>query len=524
MVEMSKKVSIIIPVYNGSNYLKDAIDSALNQTYSNLEVIVVNDGSCDGGKTRDVALSYGDKIKYFEKENGGVSTALNFGIEKMTGEYFSWLSHDDMYYPNKIEKEVLELEKYDDKTILYSDFDLIDKNGKKMSTVHLDHDMLVKKPDYAIFRGAIGGITLLIPKKAFDEFGDFDTSLRCVQDYDMWARFLEKYTFVHLTDVLSMTRIHGMQDSNTSPRVLEEGNTLWKRLVFDYPKKKMVEYEGSEYLFLREMADYLCNLSPYKEAGEEIVKASLEFMEKERKQLDKKSVTVVILDNGNKDDVKKTYDSLLKQTFKNVEVFIEGNSKLPKVFNSTDRLSSLKKIKTDFYSFVYAGLSVKEDWLSNQLLALVCSKKALAISDFNRLNKDSLTDKFDVLSSISINGIIFNNSYDVKYKNDILYCYDFIKIGGSIVSTDKYFEGVLSFDKYKNRVDYLKIIINSGEYTDYDLASACYDIACSYNDNRKSGKKVYMYHNCDKYEEMSNSRSFRLFEKYINFKNKIRKR
>ena len=61
------KVSIVIPVYNGANYLREAIDSALAQTYPHLEVIVVNDGSNDGGKTREVALSFGDRIRYFEK-------------------------------------------------------------------------------------------------------------------------------------------------------------------------------------------------------------------------------------------------------------------------------------------------------------------------------------------------------------------------------------------------------------------------------------------------------------------------
>ena len=97
------RVSIIIPVYNGANYLKEAIDCALNQSYQNLEVIVVNDGSCDEGATRSVALSYGDRIRYFEKENGGVSSALNLGIREMRGEYFSWLSHDDKYEKDKLQ-------------------------------------------------------------------------------------------------------------------------------------------------------------------------------------------------------------------------------------------------------------------------------------------------------------------------------------------------------------------------------------------------------------------------------------
>src|SRR4030065_1713637 len=100
-MEFNLKVSIVIPVYNGSNYLRGAIDSALAQTYKNIEVIVVNDGSDDGGKTEAIANSYGDKIRYICKKNGGVSTQLNVGILAAGGEFISWLSNDDGYIPDK---------------------------------------------------------------------------------------------------------------------------------------------------------------------------------------------------------------------------------------------------------------------------------------------------------------------------------------------------------------------------------------------------------------------------------------
>ena len=99
-------VTIVIPVYNGANYLNESISSALEQTYKNIEIIVVNDGSTDDGETEKIALSYGDKIKYLSKPNGGVSSALNLCIENMKGEWLSWLSHDDLYYPTKVEEEV----------------------------------------------------------------------------------------------------------------------------------------------------------------------------------------------------------------------------------------------------------------------------------------------------------------------------------------------------------------------------------------------------------------------------------
>lgn len=95
------KVSIVIPVYNGANYVARAINSALNQTWDNKEVIVVNDGSTDHGNTEKAAAAFGSRIRYIAKPNGGVASALNLGIQEMTGEHFSWLSHDDLYAPQK---------------------------------------------------------------------------------------------------------------------------------------------------------------------------------------------------------------------------------------------------------------------------------------------------------------------------------------------------------------------------------------------------------------------------------------
>ena len=137
-------VSIIIPVFNGANYIREAIDSALAQTYKNIEVIVVNDGSIDD--TDQIVLSYGNKVRYFTKENGGVSSALNLALREMRGEYFSWLSHDDLYLPDKVKIQIEHLNLLKEKdVILYSNYVYIDENSKLIRTVNLDHEMLVNR-------------------------------------------------------------------------------------------------------------------------------------------------------------------------------------------------------------------------------------------------------------------------------------------------------------------------------------------------------------------------------------------
>ncbi len=162
------KVSIIIPVYNGSDYVAEAIDSALAQTYFNYEVIVVNDGSKDNNATDKICRSFGKKIRYYQKPNGGVASALNFGIKKMTGEYFSWLSHDDLYYPEKLAKQIKFLKKQTKNTICYTDYDLVDSYNNLIRNVKITppKEYLISN---LLLKSFLHGCSLLIPKNAFNK-------------------------------------------------------------------------------------------------------------------------------------------------------------------------------------------------------------------------------------------------------------------------------------------------------------------------------------------------------------------
>jgi glycosyltransferase involved in cell wall biosynthesis len=233
MKKFQPNVSIVIPVFNGSDYLRFAIDSALNQTYPNVEVIVVNDGSLDHGKTDAIAKSYGDAIKYYKKKNGGVSSALNLAIFNMTGDYFSWLSHDDLYELNKIEEQVSYLQKSrEENIVIYSDFLVFSENPYRTK----EYKITPPNPDY--FRYAItidsflNGCSLLIPKVAFDEVGLFNNQLKHTQDYDMWFRIAKKFRFVHINKVLVKSRAHENQDSKKySSDALAEVNFMIQNFI-----------------------------------------------------------------------------------------------------------------------------------------------------------------------------------------------------------------------------------------------------------------------------------------------------
>lgn len=234
MSGFNPKVSIVIPVYNGANFLREAVDSALAQTYANCEVIVVNDGSTDNGATRNIALSYADRIRYFEQENGGVSSALNRGIRAMEGEYFSWLSHDDMYYPDKIQVQLDFLRHNDDKEIiLYSDYEYVDSNGRSIGFKRN------KQVDSSRFRYElllncdINGCALLVPKSAFKKAGLFNETLRTTQDYDMWFRLAHEFRFFHQEKVLIKSRTHAAQGTNTISNHFKECTEMYTRFLHE---------------------------------------------------------------------------------------------------------------------------------------------------------------------------------------------------------------------------------------------------------------------------------------------------
>ncbi|WP_415329251.1 glycosyltransferase [Chryseobacterium sp. MMS23-Vi53] len=130
MTNVPSKVSIIIPVYNVENYLAKCLNSLINQTHQNIEILVVNDGSKDNSEQiiQDYAQKYPEKIKPFHKENGGLSDARNFGIDRATGDYLGFVDSDDYVTPTMFEEMVNLAEKYDSKMVICN-IQKVDQNG-----------------------------------------------------------------------------------------------------------------------------------------------------------------------------------------------------------------------------------------------------------------------------------------------------------------------------------------------------------------------------------------------------------
>jgi glycosyltransferase involved in cell wall biosynthesis len=238
MINNKPLVSIIIPLYNGSNYISEAINCALNQTYSNIEIIVVNDGSKDNGAGRDIVLTFGDKVKYFEKENGGVSTALNYGIRNMTGKYFSWLSHDDIYLPNHIENQVNCLKNGDNinavisNTMLYYQF----------------HDKTIKRKDrFSIFPKISMPVThyyywyyacsFLVKKDFFETTYIFEEKYRISQDISYIFHVLH-FSKIHFNE--SFTSLRREHDNTFNRSDVQEVNVIEYHAIL----KELIEKYG----------------------------------------------------------------------------------------------------------------------------------------------------------------------------------------------------------------------------------------------------------------------------------------
>jgi glycosyltransferase involved in cell wall biosynthesis len=413
MSSFRPKVSIVIPVYNGADYVAQAIESALDQTYPNIEVLVINDGSNDDEATANIARSFGQRIRYFEKANGGVATALNLGIEEATGDYISWLSHDDLYLPHKVATQIEFLRELDNReVVLYSDYHLIDEKSRVLSTVRLDHQSLSRTPLYSVLRGSIHGCSTLVPSQAFETFGGFDTDLATTQDYALWFRMARQIPFIHLPNPLICSRWHPAQGSKTHPHVLREANALWIGFADALSQEEMLSCEPTVYRFLREMAEFLAH-SPYREAQADIAARAEAERKKVFADLERYKVSVIVWPGPHDIDLHEALSSALKQSHQNLELLIlanpawtdipalhanYGDHRIRMVETSAENRASARNLGLDaatgdYVAFLQPNSLWMPDKIALQLLECVLQGAVVSYTDFQTVDETGRVSK-----------------------------------------------------------------------------------------------------------------------------------
>jgi teichuronic acid biosynthesis glycosyltransferase TuaG len=227
MEESSKKnepfVSIVIPNYNNAHFLGDAIQSVLNQTYQNFEIIVVDDGSTDN--SRDVVSNFGERVRYIWQENKGLGGARNTGIMAAKGEYIGFLDADDQWIPNFLEIMVSLTQKYPDIAVFYCNARYMDKQG-----VDLPQSVGVRAiPPDRIYQALLRAnfiipSTILAKRSIIIDEGLFDQnckSLHGCEDWDLWLRIAPRHKFIGTQLSLVRYRLHG-QTFSSNPSHMEE--------------------------------------------------------------------------------------------------------------------------------------------------------------------------------------------------------------------------------------------------------------------------------------------------------------
>jgi|APSaa5957512622_1039677.scaffolds.fasta_scaffold04427_4 glycosyltransferase involved in cell wall biosynthesis len=214
-------VSVIIPTFDSAEYIPAAIESVLFQTYSNIEIIVINDGSTDN--TKDILRPYLNKIVYLEQKNTGPAAARNLGIDKAHGDFIGFLDADDVWMPSKLEKQLRSLQQDPKAGLVYSKFvDFHHRSRKELGVYPREmhsgilFDLLLTTPLLLLS-------SVIIRTRVLKELGGFDEGLTTAEDTHLYLRIARNYRIIGVPEILVRRRIH---DRNLSNRVDVDIGTL----------------------------------------------------------------------------------------------------------------------------------------------------------------------------------------------------------------------------------------------------------------------------------------------------------
>jgi glycosyltransferase involved in cell wall biosynthesis len=244
---MTPLVTVVIPNYNYARFLPAAIDSVLAQTFTDLEVLVVDDGSTDD--SLEVLRSYGDRIRWIVQKNAGQSAARNRGLAESRGRFIALLDADDVWLPTKLERQMALFENRPDVGIVYCGFWAADASLQPFEPVLPMYRGEVLE-QFAMEAGAVvrgGESTAVIRKECFDEAGGFDPELSIGAGWDLYRRVCGRYQIDAVTEPLALYRIHGTNASRAADVYAHDVRVRLKKMFGDPNALRVRRYRRRSY-------------------------------------------------------------------------------------------------------------------------------------------------------------------------------------------------------------------------------------------------------------------------------------
>jgi len=230
-------VNVIIHTYNNERFIAETVESVLNQTYKEYEIVVVDDGSVDG--TRDALIPYMQKIRYHYKENGGIASAKNAGIGLSQAEFVAFLDHDDLWAPDKLQ---LQMECFNENSqvgLVYAKYTSF-RDGKELRT----------KPEKGysgwifkelLSKSFIQTSTVVVKRECLDAVGPYDESFSLGDEYDMFLRIARKFQCSFIDKSLTRYRVHDTNASNNDFLFDNENLGVYKKVYNNFTDLDGVE-------------------------------------------------------------------------------------------------------------------------------------------------------------------------------------------------------------------------------------------------------------------------------------------
>lgn len=220
---MKPTVSVVVTCYNYGKYVVGCLESLQNQTFSDFEVIIVNDGSTDNSEEQIHCFLQDNRFRYIKQKNSGQASAKNRGIRESRGEFIAFLDADDLWLPGKLEKQINLFSKRE-VGVVYSGVAHIDTKGIALSMdspgKHLQ-PRRGKVAKYLIYDNFVPFSSAIVRRVCFDSLGKFDESITMGIDWDLWLRFSTKYQFDFCEKIYLLYRVghSGQMSKNVLERI-----------------------------------------------------------------------------------------------------------------------------------------------------------------------------------------------------------------------------------------------------------------------------------------------------------------